>query len=619
LVVTMKHSKIGGHAFTIIALCWSANAGAQEEPKLPAAAPKAEKPAEEKKAPAPAAQPAKAPEATPAQPKTPAAAAAPQAEAKPEEKPATEAAEPAPAQAAAASAPPEVQATPEEEPKKDEVWVAPTPENQPTEPMLEEQPAAGEELPAVPLLGLGVGVPDIQAPAGNFTPSYSAPVSPGDWRFDFHAYLAVPFRVGINSRENPYETQYRTVYHAPPLVPDEYERFEHTGVMPQPWVQMNFSYGNSDVVGTIIIAAKTVQNGSGYFNPPDHIGINDAFVTFKPDLGMNLEIDVGGFANRYGAMGEYDLGRYDTPVIARVGGVGETARARVPVAGDLWFLAEHGVMGQFDRAQLGVESAGWNDFADSNVGSSFAHHAHLGLAQEGLGQLGLHYVHAFTRDDRVAPTLADGGITVLGADVSAEFQRFGRAYLGMGYTDASDARTVSPIIRVLNAPGGPGLMREYLGPDSGGNGSLFTLGGQYDLSIGQLARHPVPFSGYGPDIVVSLFGIYTSVSSDDSAYDGVSKMKYGTEVTYSALPWLAFGGRYDRVVADTDDDTKTFAVISPRLILRTDYNAQDQVTLQYSRWLYGSGVAIRDGYPPRDDLSVRPDENTVSMNVNMWW
>jgi hypothetical protein len=189
----------------------------------------------------------------------------------------------------------------------------------------------------------------------------------------------------------------------------------------------------------------------------------------------------------------------------------------------------------------------------------------------------------------------------------------------MGYTSASDARTVSPIIRVLNAPGGPGLMREYLGPDSGGNGSLFTVGAQYDLSIGQLARYPMPFSGYGPDIVVSLFGIYTGVSSDDEAYDGVTKMKYGSEVTYSAFSWLAFGGRYDRVVADTDDDTKTFAVISPRVILRTDYNSQDQVTLQYSRWMYGSGVPIRAGYPPRDDLSIRPDENTVSMNVNMWW
>jgi hypothetical protein len=143
--------------------------------------------------------------------------------------------------------------------------------------------------PAQPHLGMAVGTPDIQAPAGNFHPSFGAqPVSPGDWRFDFHAYLAVPFRMGINTREDPYQTQNKTVYHAPPRVPDDYDRFDHTGVMPQPWVQMNFSYGNSAAVATIIIAAKTVRNASGYFNPPEHIGINDAFVTFKPVLGMDL-------------------------------------------------------------------------------------------------------------------------------------------------------------------------------------------------------------------------------------------------------------------------------------------------------------------------------------------
>jgi hypothetical protein len=35
--------------------------------------------------------------------------------------------------------------------------------------------------------------------------------------------------------------------------------------------------------------------------------------------------------------------------------------------------------------------------------------------------------------------------------------------------------------------------------------------------------------------------------------------------------------------------------------------------------MYGSGVAVRTGYPPREDLSIRPDEHTLSMTANMWW
>lgn len=605
----MRHCTIA----TIIASVWTATAAAQDKPPAPPPveqAPAVDPPGGQSPAETPGPAGEQKPPAAEAKPAEPSAPAVPPPASAPET-----AAEQKPAATDAAAGKPEPAAEPEPVAEPE-----PEPKDEPGEHAADEAEDAEAARKRAPLLGLGVGVPEIGAPPGRLRPSFGQPpVSPGDWQFDFHGYLNVPLRMGINSRENPYDTQYKTVFHAPPLVPDDRERFEHTGVMPQPWTQLNFSYGNSKAVATIIIASKTVSNASGYFNPPDHIGVNDAFVTFKPGLGIGLEIDVGGFANRYGGMGEYDLGRYDTPIIARVGGVGETARVRVPLGGDLSFLAEQGVMGQFDRAQLGVESAGWNDFADPNVGSTFAHHGHLGLAKTGMGQLGLHYVQAFTRDDRVAPELADGSINLLGVDVSGQFQRFGHLYLALAYTSADDARTVSPVIRVLNAPGGPGLMTEYFGPNSGGNGTLTTLGGQYDVSIGEIARHPQPFSGYGPDLVVSAFSIFTQVGSDEAEFDGVGKLKYGTEVTYSAFSWLAFSGRYDRVIADLDDDTQTFAVISPRILFRTDCNSQDQVTLQYSRWMYGSGVNVRAGYPEREDPSIRPDEHTLSLNVNMWW
>lgn len=471
-----------------------------------------------------------------------------------------------------------------------------------------------------PLLGLGLATPDTSALPGRFRPSFGVvPASASDYRFDFHGFLTVPLRFGTNERRHPTATQYKGVFHGPPVVPDDFDRFEHTGVVPQPWTQLAFSYGNSKAVATVIIAARTVSIGSGFYNPPDQIGINDAFVTFKPSFGkLDLEVNVGGFANRYGSMGDYDTGRYDTPLIARIGGVGETTRATIGV-GKLVFLAEHGLMGQFDRAPLGVEPAGWNDFADSNVGTSLANHAHLGLAAPGSGQLGLHYISVFTRDDRTAPSQPDGIINVYGADLNAELAQFGRLFLGAAYTHAVDSRGVSPVIRILNAGGGPGLIKNYFGPNSGGTGTLSTVGTQYDVSIGRIVRHPQPFSGYGPDLFASAFGIFTHVTSKDRAYDDVNKLKYGAELTYSALSWFAVSTRYDRVVADTSNASKTFAVVSPRVIFRSDFNSQDQVTLQYSRWVYGSGVAARSGYPAVEDPSLVPDENVFSLAASMWW
>jgi hypothetical protein len=473
----------------------------------------------------------------------------------------------------------------------------------------------------VPLLGLALGTPDTGTLPGRFRPSYGTqPLSENDYRFDFHGYMVVPFRAGINTRNHAYTTQHSTVFHAPPTVPDDFDRFEHTGVLQQPWVQLGFSYGNSRAAGTIIIAARTVSNASGFFNPPSELGIDDAFVTFKPNFGpVSVEINVGGFANRYGAMGDYDTGRYDTPVIARVAGVGETLRVAVPVAPDLTLLLEHGLMSQLDKAPLGVEPAGWNDFADPNVGSTFANHAHAGLAWLRHGLVGLHYVNAWEHDDRTAPATPDGSITVLGADANLELAPFGRLYVAAAHTNADKSVSVSGVIRVLNTFGGPGLRDNYFGPKSGGTGKLTTFGGQYDLSLGQLVRYPAPFAGYGPDLFASVFGMVTSVSSNDPAYDGVTKVKYGGEVTYSMLPWLGLSTRYDRVVANTDDATQTFSVISPRIILHTDYNSQDQVTLQYSHWFYGSGVNVRTGYPPVVDPTIVPDADMISLTANLWW
>ncbi|HWP07130.1 MAG TPA: hypothetical protein VNN72_15365, partial [Polyangiaceae bacterium] len=238
------------------------------------------------------------------------------------------------------------------------------------------------------------------------------------------------------------------------------------------------------------------------------------------------------------------------------------------------------------------------------------------------------------------PGQPDGGITVLGADAHAGFGAFGHLGLAFSQTIADHSHAVSGVIRVLNAFGGPGLMKEYFGPNSKrGTGTLTTVGAQYDLSIGELVRHPSPYSGYGPDLLVSAFGMLVGVQSEDKTtfvrdpsgvlllnapggqplYDGVLKVKYGAELTYSAFSWFAFGGRYDRVVANTDDDAQTIAAVTPRLIFRTDYNSRDQVTLAYTHWSYGSGVVLRPNYRDLPDPSAVPDSDTFSLSATMWW
>ncbi|HLV64337.1 MAG TPA: hypothetical protein VKY73_00930 [Polyangiaceae bacterium] len=485
----------------------------------------------------------------------------------------------------------------------------------------QEEDSLGSEV-LDPSLSLDPSAPQVGALPGGTTPSFGIPpADETDWRFDFHGIVVAPLRMGLNSRDNPTPDQSDTVLHAPPVVPDDLETFSHTGTIPKPYVQLNFSYGNSIVTGTVSILARQQNVATGFFDPPSQLGVNDVFLSIKPELlpNLGLQIHVGAFSNRYGSMGEYDEGRYGQPIIGRTNGVGEHVAATIGF-GDFTLLLEQGIQGQSNKAPAGLTPEGWNDFADQNVGTSFVNHVHAGVNYRRFATLGAHYMMAWSQDDRATGTLGpDGSIRVLGADLRLNLSRFGHLYVGVARTEADHARTVGRILEVLNTRGGAGLMEHYIGENSNGNGELVTVGAQYDLSIGKLVSYPVPFSGDGPDLFVSLFGMQTSVTSEDPAQHGKLKRKLGFEGTYSFLSWLAASLRYDRVDPNVDDQRESFAVVSPRLIFRTDWQATDQVVLQYSRWLYGSTTRVRTGYPPREDVTATPDADTLTLTASMWW
>ena len=554
-------------------------------------------------------QPEKEPEAAPAAP-----APAEQPAAAPAAAPATPApAEPAAAPAAAATTTPAATA-------------AVT-----TPPAAEAKPKKAEKVAALPkndlAMGLSPGAPQTATLAGGVTPAFGTVSQRAeDWRFDFHGFVLMPLRMGINTRLRPGRQQKKTVLHAPPLVPGDLTSFEYTAVSPDPWVQLNFSYGNKDVTATVIVAARAATAAVAYFNPPDQLGIDDAFLTFRLPASeqVKLSLDVGAFVNRYGNMGEYDLGRYGTPLIARVGGVGFTGSGTADLGGGLGLAFEAGMMGQLNKSPVGMEPAGWNDFADANVGTSYAAHGHVSLGYEGKAQLGFHSIYAFVQDDRATgPAGKDGNIGVTGGDLRLTVGRFGHLYAGVGHTRAHRSRSVSGVIRVLNAPGGPGLMTEYFGPQSGGTGKLTVGGIQYDFSLGNALRYPRKFDADGPDLIMSVFGIYAHVAdSPDTAFldfYGRDKLKYGGEISYSALSWLALSGRYDRVILNIDDAHQTHAILTPRLIFHSNWNSQDQVVLQYSHYMDGNRVAVKNGYPPVRDPTIRPDQDVVSLIAAMWW
>src|SRR5690606_26978582 len=261
-------------------------------------------------------------------------------------------------------------------------------------------------------LGLSPAAPRVGALPGGTTPSYGqAPKDEEDWRFDFHGFLTAPVSAGINERANREPGESKLVVHAPPVVPGDRETFSYTSVVPLPYIQLNFSYGNSIVTGTVSVLALQTNVSTGFFDPPSQAGINDVFLTSHPKLASSkarLELNVGAVTHRYGVVGECDEGRYGTPLLARVKGAGESLIGSFDF-GDIDLILEQGFVGSTKKASPGTTPEGWNDFADPKAGTTFVGHLHAGLSYKNMALLGGHYLSAFTSDERATGTLGRTG------------------------------------------------------------------------------------------------------------------------------------------------------------------------------------------------------------------
>jgi hypothetical protein len=275
--------------------------------------------------------------------------------------------------------------------------------------------------------------------------------------------------------------------------------------------------------------------------------------------------------------------------------------------------------------------------------------------------LGLHYLTAWSQEESregedltVMPNGAeqpDGRMTVVGPELKADLGKFGYYYLGYSYIKATHAITVGPAIEVVHAKGGGeynlGISGNYLdGPSrqSGGNGKIHTLLAQMEHSLGKLLKGD-EFWGQGMDAVLKLYAMYTAVRSDDPDMDKVNRLKYGGDLTFSALPWLGLATRYDRLQPNSRIPQQSFSILSPRVFVRSQWVSQEQITLQYSRYLYNqrscpegtdrracvqpaSAPPLPDGFGAtsmnqdagnRGAPTTVPDKNVVTLSATMWW
>ncbi|HEX2870712.1 MAG TPA: hypothetical protein VHP33_05635 [Polyangiaceae bacterium] len=501
-----------------------------------------------------------------------------------------------------------------------------------------------------------------------------------------------------------------TTFHAP-IIPDgQYLSWQSTSHNRSDWAELFFGIGNSWAKATVGLQGYNFTDAS--FNDPNtQYGIGQAFVTLAPDLGyenMRLSLKVGASQDKYGAAGKYDAGEYDTYLFGRTHVIGETLRLDYDLTESLGLWFEQGIGGKRP------DPSSFNNARFTMLG-----HAHVGLDKGKDMQFSAHMLYSWAQEEdrpydvsksntfyaNSVVDAPDGNMWVAGADARFDLGAFGYFYGGYSHIGAKNALVVGRALEVLHASGGGeyqlGVVDNYFGPGcvaattgvvgdppmprtsalagpdglaapqgcSAGTGSVDSVLAQYEFSLTNFLQMSEEggqkFWGEGSDLKIALYGMLNKVTSDYKpvdktvwgSYDGNLKVKYGADLQYHATPSITAAVRFDRLQPNSDIPEQSFSILSPRIVLTSNWVTREQLTFQYSRYLYnqrecapnvpspaafprgrmaGSALCVQpppaatppDGFgvnsesQPVDKRSApttRPDLNVFKIEATFWW
>jgi hypothetical protein len=479
-------------------------------------------------------------------------------------------------------------------------------------------------------LGLSPHAPASPSLPGGMTVPFSAPEPTDEWTFGFKGYMSVSARASRGARENPTGDQFGTTLHGLPQVPDSYGKFSGTNVTQGSWVNLTFEYGNSSVTSHVELTTWKPTGATDWTAVGSQNFVDQAYLLFHavPVDKLRLDWTVGAHRDTYGGLGQYGVGQYNTQIVGMPFGVGETLGAAYDIDETYTVHLEHGIMGKLAKTPEGVVPSIMNGGSNPALPSSWVHHAHLGFEKRGEIPLVLavHYLRNWSQDERDQlddPKTSwidesqrpDAKMTVVGADFRMIENHLGNFAIAASYVDAKDADLLTGL-NYFGAYSGEQLTKRFLGPRGGGTGRMLIGGFEYNVSWGKFLRYPEGFGGEGADLITSIFAQAGSVRGDDPDYDGRKMYKAGTEITYRPLSWLSLSGRYDHVIPNSRDKKETFDVISPKLLFKTNWNSHEQVTLSYTRWLYGEHT---HGEFPDEWTRQQLDNEMYALSFGMWW
>jgi len=454
-------------------------------------------------------------------------------------------------------------------------------------------------------LGLSPEAPPAPPAPGGRAPSFGAPTDDNDWQLQIKGRFSGWEAVGIGRPpENPPEGYEGTPLHVPAIVQGK-----------QPfWAGAGFSlfttYGNAVVQGTVNYYARiSGQEREGFYNPNNGPSFGAAYLTVTPEPVGNLRVQwkVGAFTEAYGGPGQWGWGVYG-PLLA-VRGYGETLRGEYTVSNDLRLTFAHGLISapRFEENFARGQYTGWTEVGRS----TFVNHGHAGFSYKNVFTMNAHAATAVGTDERewlgivtpeeasqntppepTEPELADDGrMDVYIVDGRYLADPYGQVGLAAAFWNFNDAFAVHDGIwwGIDWTQGGREMLNKFVGPASDGDGQLFALSAEYNLSVARLLWHPRTFDGRSPDLRITVAGMrWWVVDTGDPAFTNSSGFTAGTELEYQMTSWFSTRLRAYTEKRHTALGPWYASSVSPSLSFRQHWSSSDRIELWFSRHFYNS-------------------------------
>lgn len=250
------------------------------------------------------------------------------------------------------------------------------------------------------------------------------------------------------------------------------------------------------------------------------------------------------------------------------------------------------------------------------------------------------------------PEYPNGTLTVFGLDARFDLGEAGYLYAGYAHHQAKNALVVGHALETIHSHGGGmfnlGITDQYLESPfcpvqnsdgsvlvpnescSNGTGSVNTLLAQYEIGLANFdvfeGNQDLRFKLYGMLNMINVDPIEKerlqtvvdransaggNVTIDDISQDGTRKVKFGLDAEFFATDWLSAGLRADRLQPHSKVPEHSFSVISPRLTFRSAMVTREQITIQYSRYLYNQRECF-----DVDDQLASPGDNAFRTGSN---